>query len=94
MTTYRKMSKQERRELDCFYGGFSCALSAALYMESGTDVQYREAMGTIHVHEFYLWARRNQDMELPRIRQYLRGERRRDEANAEIERLRRLRGTP
>ena len=73
-STYQQMTKQERRELDCFYGGFSCALAAALYMESGTDVQYREAMGTIDVHEFYLFARRNQDVELPRIRKYMRGE--------------------
>jgi hypothetical protein len=72
--TYREMTPLERRELDCFYGGFASALTAALYMESGTDTPYREAMGTIDVHEFYLWARRNQDRELIRIRQYLRGE--------------------
>jgi hypothetical protein len=74
---YRSMSKAERRELDCFFGGFSCALSAALYMHSGRDVEYREAMGTIDVREFYLWARRNGDIELRRIRQYMRDEDRR-----------------
>jgi hypothetical protein len=70
--SYREMGRLERAKLDAFYGGFSCALYVTLYGEDASHVYYREALSTIDAHEFYLWARRNHDVELPRIREYLK----------------------
>lgn len=67
------MTRDEKR---AFYGGYACALSAAVNMaESGTHTSYLQAMrelGPAGRREFLNWAKRNQDIELPRIRQAMR----------------------
>lgn len=72
--SYRQMTKQERRECDAFYGGVCTTLSAAFGTvgEDGTSTYYLEAVAVHDAGELLGFARRNQDMELPRIRRAVR----------------------
>lgn len=76
----------ERRERDAFYGGYCCALTAALFGDDGTSTGYVEAVGAVDARELLNFARRNNDRELPNIRRAIRSIAHRDATLAHYER--------
>lgn len=64
-----EMVASGRRREDAFFGGYCSALSAGLYGEDGTDTRYVEAVEAAGAEKLLRWARANDEMELPRIRQ-------------------------
>lgn len=59
--SYRQMNAVERAKFDGFYGGYSCALHAALYMDDGTSTGFLEALGCVNEREYLSYLRRNPD---------------------------------
>lgn len=71
--TYRQLNAVERARFDAFYGGYCCALSAALYGDDGTSPGYLEALGAVSEPELLGYVRRNPDeMEAANIRRGFR----------------------
>jgi hypothetical protein len=70
------------RAFQAFFGGYCSALSAALYGDDGTATHYVEAIEAAGAEKVLRWARANDEMELPRIRQAVKciRERRKREA--------------
>lgn len=58
---------KSKKELDAFYGGYCCCLSAALYGDDGTSPGYLEALAAVGAEELLAYAKRTKDMERKRI---------------------------
>ena len=56
-----------RERLDAFLGGYCCCLSAALNGDDGTSMSYIEAVAAAGAKELLAYAKREDEMELPRI---------------------------
>lgn len=78
----------ERVKLDAFCGGVCCCLSAALYDDTGTSTQYLEAASACDLPALLAFAKRENDPELPRLRQAAKAIRDRDRAWERMERRR------
>ena len=57
-----------RERSDAFLGGYCCCLSAALNGDDGTSMSYIEAVAAAGAKELLAYAKREDEMELPRIR--------------------------
>lgn len=92
MSTPRKLPRRgtlERARLDAFFGGYCCALSAACYGDDGTSTSYVEAVAAAGADELLAYARREDEMELPKIRAAVESIKRRERRQADMEARRR-----
>jgi hypothetical protein len=84
-----KKGTMERAQLDAFYGGYCCALSAALNGDDGTSTEYVEAVVACGMEGLLAYAIREDEMELPNIRRAVKSHRDHLERCARSERAKR-----